>query len=72
VGLTSAGAVVDAGADEGEVRAATGDLLARLRAAMAADEVDLPPPVGPVANRLRLAVDRRRAVERLERELREI
>ncbi len=72
VGLTSAGAVVDAGVGEEEVRGATGDLLDRLRAAIAADEVDVPPPVGPIVNRLRYVVDRRRAVERLEQELREI
>jgi hypothetical protein len=72
VGLTSAGAVVDAGVAPEEVRGATEDLLGRLRAAMDADEVDVPPPVGPIVNRLRYVVDRRRAVERLEQELREV
>lgn len=70
VGLTSAAAVVDAGAPPDEVRAATGEVLARLRAAMDADEVQVPPPVGPIVNRLRYVVDRRRAVQRLQEELR--
>lgn len=70
VGLTTAAAVVEAGAPPDEVRAATEGVLARLRGAMDADEVEVPPPVGPIVNRLRYVVDRRRAVERLEEELR--
>lgn len=72
VGLTSAAAVVDAGAPAGDVRLATTAVLTGLRAAMDADEVEVPPPVGPIVNRLRYVVDRRRAVERLEEELREV
>jgi hypothetical protein len=69
VGLTAAGAVVDAGVPEDVVRRETEALLARLIAARDADEVDVPEPVGPIANRLRYVVDRRRAIARLEEEL---
>ena len=69
VGLTDAGALVAAGVSPDAVREATATLLARLRAARDADEVDVPAPVGPIVNRLRYVVDRRRAIERLEAEL---
>ncbi len=69
VGLTSAGAVADAGVPPERVRAATDALLDELRAAIGADEAEVPPPVGPIVNRLRYVVDRRRAVERLDEEL---
>jgi hypothetical protein len=55
-----------------EVRAGTEALLGRLRLAIDADEFDVPAPVGPVTNRLRYVVDRRRAIERLEAELRRL
>lgn len=72
VGLTAAGAVADAGVPEAVVREVTEAVLARLRAAREADEVDVPAPVGPIGDRLRYVVDRRRAIERLEAELREL
>jgi hypothetical protein len=72
VGLTEAGAVADAGVPAGVVRAETEALLGRLRAARDAGEADAPEPVGPVVNRLRLVADRRRAIERLEGELRDL
>ena len=72
VGLTEAGAVADAGVSADAVRAATEELLGRLRTARDADEVEAPPPVGPIFNRLRYVVDRRRAIERLEGELRRL
>jgi hypothetical protein len=72
VGLVEAGAVVDAGVAEARVRAATEALVASLRAADAAGDDTAPEPVGPVASPLRLRVDRRRAIEHLEAELRDI
>lgn len=72
VGLTSAGAVADAGVPADRVRALTEALLGDLRAAIGADEAEVPPPVGPIVNRLRYVVDRRRAVERLDEELAEL
>ncbi|WP_217912761.1 hypothetical protein [Miltoncostaea marina] len=72
VGLVEAGAVVDAGVAEARVRAVTEALLDRLRAADAAGDDAAPAPVGPVGSPLRLRVDRRRAIARLEAELRDI
>lgn len=69
VGLTEAGAVVDAGVPAEAVRAETEALLDRLRADDAAGSSDVPAPVGPVTDPLRLLVDRRRAMRRLEGEL---
>lgn len=70
VGLTEAGAVVDAGVPEAVVLRETEVVLGRLRADRDADAVDVPEPAGPIANRLRYVVDRRRAIARLEDELR--
>ena len=72
VGLTEVGAVVNAGVPPEAVRAETDALLKRLRAARDADEVNVPEPIGPIVNRLRYVVDRRRAIERLEGELGEL
>ena len=72
VGLTEAGAVADAGVPPGTVREETDAVLERLRAERDAEEVDVPEPVGPIANRLRYVVDRRRAIERLQGELGEL
>lgn len=69
VGLTEAGAVVDAGVPLDEVRAETEEVLGRLRVADDADDAELPEPVGPVEDPARLAADRRRAIRRLEEEL---
>lgn len=70
VGLTDATDLVEAGVPAAVVRAATEDVLGPLRAARDADEVEVPEPVGPIVNRLRYVVDRRRAIDRLEDELR--
>ncbi len=72
VGLTDAAEVVGAGVPTERVRTATEQLLDALRAARDADEVNVAPPIGPIVNRLRYVVDRRRAVERLEGELRSL
>jgi hypothetical protein len=72
VGLTEAAAVADAGVDPAAVRSRTEALLDGLRADRDADRTELPEPVGPVRNTLRWTVDRRRAIERLEAELREL
>ena len=72
VGLTRAGAVADAGVPLATVRAETEALLARLRAAHDAGELDVPEPVGPIADTLRYAVDRGRAIDRLAGELAEL
>ena len=72
VGLTEAGAVADAGVDPAAVRAETEALLDGLRADRDADRTDLPEPVGPIQNTLRWAVDRRRAIARLEAELEDL
>ena len=72
VGLTEAGAVADAGIDPGAVRSETEAVLNGMRADRDAGRTDLPDPVGPVRNTLRWAVDRRRAIERLEAELEEL
>ncbi|WP_217924216.1 hypothetical protein [Miltoncostaea oceani] len=69
VGLTSAADVADAGVPAAEVRAATAGVLEALRTARDEDDVDVPPPIGPIVNTLRLVVDRRRAITRLEGEL---
>lgn len=70
VGLTDATELVEAGVPAAVVEAATEAVLIPLRAARDADEVDVPEPVGPITNRLRYVVDRRRAIERLEDEIR--
>jgi hypothetical protein len=72
VGLTSAGVVADAGVPPEAVRAETESLLARLRAAHDAGELDVPEPVGPIVNTLRFSVDRGRAIDRLAGELAEL
>lgn len=72
VGLTEAGALVDAGVDPDAVRAATDALLEQLRADRDAERTEVAEPVGPITNTLRWTVDRRRAIERLEAELGEL
>lgn len=72
VGLTEAGAVVDAGVPSATVRAETEDLLSRLRTAGAAGETDVPEPVGPIADPERYAADRTIAIDRLEAELEDL
>ena len=72
VGLTEVGAVADAGVDAGAIRSETEAVLDDLRADRDAGRTDLAGPVGPVRNTLRWTVDRRRAIERLEAELREL
>lgn len=72
VGLTPARTVADAGVPPATVRAETEALLARLHAARDAGDLDVPEPVGPIADTLRYEVDRGRAIERLTGELAEL
>lgn len=72
VGLTSARAVVEAGAPSAQVALMHARLLTTLRADHAADLIELPAPIGAVSNPLRLQLDRGRAIERLAHEADEL
>jgi hypothetical protein len=72
VGLTDAADVAASGVPAAAVREATEGVLEALRAARDGDDMDVPPPIGPIVNTLRFVVDRRRAIARLEGELHDL